>query len=86
MGISSSRMANLAIERGVKRTDITGGLRRYLDDLYYEKSLYPDIYVYNNSVFLFVNDVLVTVLSLPTKYHGTMVNIKRKREVVLCEQ
>lgn len=66
---SSDRVVQNALDRGHRRTDYTGSIRRYLDKLYLSHNKDADnIIVYSNMVFLFDENVLITVVNLPSKH------------------
>lgn len=62
------RLAARAKSDGIERRETTGSLRRYLDYIYHYNTTQPTIYVWSEKVFIFVDQALVTVLNLPTRY------------------
>lgn len=62
------RQAELALERGKKHSDFSGSFCRYLDRVYLTERNANNMRIYNNSVFLFHNDILITVFQVPSKY------------------
>lgn len=67
----SKRQEQLAIERGKLYTEYTGSFRRYLDRVRYKNN--TTAIVYGNNVYLFGQyNVLVTVLTIPSKYHSML--------------
>lgn len=74
------RAAAKAITQGVKRTETYGGLRRYLDWLYWRgNGEANNIVVYGDKVYLFGNDTLITVLNVPTPHMKQAARMMRKR-------
>lgn len=74
----ADRLANIVFVKGLKRTDIEGRCRYYLDNLYYSYNGQTDnIRVYGDKIYIFCGNVLVTVFNLPSKYMG-MVNVIMK--------
>lgn len=66
---SVEKLAQEAYERGKRRCDISGSLRRYTDYLVKkEGSKATDAIVYRSYVFLMAYDHLVTAWLLPEKY------------------
>lgn len=74
------RAAAKAITKGIKRTETDGGLRRYLDWLYWRgNGEANNIVVYGDKVYLFGNDTLITVLNVPTPHMKQAARLMRKR-------
>ena len=75
------RAAARAITQGVKREDIDGGLRRYMDWLYWSGDrTVGNIILYGDKVYMFNVDTLVTVLTVPTAHAKQAARIMRKRK------
>jgi len=72
-------ISNEALNNGISHYEITGSLRRYIDSLYLRNKKANNIKIYNYNIFLFSDNILITVLNLPNKYKGTVDNIKSKR-------
>lgn len=63
---SSERQCKLALERGYDENTITGRLKDYI----YTLSLRSNtnlIKIYNNQIFIFKNEKLITVWNIPNK-------------------
>lgn len=74
------RAAAKAITKGIKRTEAEGGLRRYLDWLYWRGNGGADnIVVYGDKVYLFGGDTLITVLTVPSCHKKQAARLMRKR-------
>ena len=69
---------NKAKTEGVERRETTGSLRRYLDKLYYYNNSTSDVYVWSEKIYIFVDQALITVLNLPTRYKSTANSLGRK--------
>lgn len=68
---SMDRQANLALERGIKRSQTDGRLHKWITSqcyLYQERREDVEYIVFNNKLFVFNGTctVLITVLNLPT--------------------
>ena len=77
----ADKIAEKALCLGIKHEDTKGSLRRYLDAVYLKKEIPNNIRVYNRKVYLFRNNLLITVLDLPNQYHGTVDKINKKKLV-----
>jgi len=74
------RAAARAITQGVKRVETDGGLRKYLDYLYFRNGGSVDnIILYGDKVYLFNVDTLVTVLTIPTAHAKQAARLMKKR-------
>jgi len=71
---NSVKIANLAFKRGLSHRQTIGELRHFCDKLYLSRGNANNIRVYNKSAYLFHNNTLVTVVSLPTE----LVQIEQK--------
>lgn len=63
------RLAERALTQGKTHAEFTGGMKRFLDKVYLSHKTANNLRVLNYYVFIFCNDTLITVLSLPRKYH-----------------
>ncbi len=64
----SAKNAEKALQEGVRHKDTKGGLRCYIEALYWKNQTANNIRVYCNNVYIFHDDVLITLFSLPQKY------------------
>ena len=71
---SINRVCILALERGYKHSDFTGSFGKYLDKLYLSHKNANNMRIYNNEVFIFNNETLVTVIDIPQKYNKYIKN------------
>lgn len=71
--------AERAFEEGIKHSETSGSLKRFIDGLYLSKGKANNIRIYCGNVYLFVDRDLVTVISLPARYRKTVDDIWRKR-------
>ena len=61
-------LVNRAYQDGVRHSELSGSLKRYIDGVYLRKERANEIRIYNQHVFLFQGSLLITVLELPNKY------------------
>jgi len=74
------RAAAKAITMGINRTDTGGGLRRYLDYLYWRGGGEANnIVIYGDKVYLCNADTLITVLDIPAVHKKQAARAMRKR-------
>ena len=59
------RMAHRAYEKGIKYSDVTGRLRRYIDSEHYRTEANADIRLYGYFVFVYCGNHLITVYGVP---------------------
>lgn len=70
LGVSkkiSEKIADKALKNGISHRDCTGSLKKYVNKLYLSHRKGTNIKVYNRKVFIFREDLLITVLELPKK-------------------
>ena len=81
---AAERNAANALEKGLKREECTGRLRRYFDFLFLSHRKGGKARIYNNHVYIFtVQDSLITVIPLPNAHKDTVNKLiaKKRREV-----
>ena len=77
---SSDRIAEKALSLGITHAELTGSLCRYVDSIYLKKRTANNIRIYAQKIFLFRNDLLITVLPLPPKYFSCIEDLKQKKK------
>lgn len=83
MGLSttiSEKIAKKALDIGIKSSDVSGGLRRYLDMLYLTRKTANNIRIYNDKIFIFSNEILITILNLPNRFKNIINSNKSQME------
>lgn len=75
---ATDKIAAKAFECGIRREEISGSLRRYLDHLYSQHYTANNIRIFTYYIYIFCEETLVTVEPLPQKYRNTVDNIRRK--------
>lgn len=73
------RDANRALECGLKHSDTTGSLKKYMDSLYFTEKKSNNTRIWNGNVYLFHNNTLITVLPLPQKYRKIAIERAKKK-------
>lgn len=73
------RSVQKALEQGIDHRTATGSLKRYLAMLYnkYDGNG-NNIRIYSDKVYVFHDEILITVLDLPSIYRKTMAGKHRK--------
>ena len=62
---SSLRIAKIAYENGLRHSDLTGNLKKYVDGLYFKNKNANQMRLYGDKVYVFHNEKLITVLQIP---------------------
>lgn len=80
---TSDRVANLALEKGLKIKETKGKLKKFLNSVFLSHGVGDNIRLYAEKVFIFQGNCLITVLQLPNELKN-LSNIcfseKKKRE------
>lgn len=76
---ATKRSAQLALEKGIRKEQTSGSLHRYLDWLFYYNQKANNLRIFNNHTYIFIDELLVTVIPLPTKYQKTVAKLKEKK-------
>lgn len=74
----SEKNADQALKLGIKHSDTSGSLHRYITSLYWKQQTANNIRIYCENVYIFHNDTLITVFPLPQKYRSTVEQTRRK--------
>ena len=86
LGISkkdTDKIAEKALKYGIRYTDASGSLRRYMGYLYESHNRETgDIIIYNRYVFIFDGTKLITIFGLPNKYY----EISDKKQAIKFEK
>ena len=77
---ASDRLAKEAFEKGLTRDDLTGLLRKYIDEIYLSYGTANNLRVYNQKIFIFCDNRLVTVLPLNHNYYNLEQIMKEKKQ------
>lgn len=76
----SEKNAEKALQYGIRHSETTGGLNRYITSLYLRHGTANNIRIYCGNVYIFQNERLITLFPLPQKYRKTADNLKQKKE------
>lgn len=71
--------AERAFDEGIKHSEVSGSLKRFMDSLYLNGRLANNLRIYCGNVYLFKGRTLITVISLPEKYRKKVDDIWKKR-------
>jgi hypothetical protein len=74
------RMAELALENGIKHAETAGALNRYLDGLYLQHGTANNTRIYGEIVFIFHGSKLITVYPLPGEFKRTAAKIRSRKK------
>lgn len=77
---SVERMAQIALEKGIKHSDTAGALKRYLDDLYLRHGTANNNRVYGEIVFVFRGSKLITFYPLPGRFKKTVAKLRARQK------
>lgn len=72
---TAKKMAQAAFDKGIKHSETSGSLKRYMDSLYLKEHRANNLRIWSEKVWIFYDDRLVTVLPLPTRYKNTVKKI-----------
>lgn len=76
----SDKLALNALEHGITHREAKGNLKKYLDKLFLSHGKANNMRVYNQKVFLFDRNTLITVINLPTNLVKIANDINKKKE------
>ena len=76
---SAERLSKLALENGISHSDTSGSLNRYLTKLFFYNKTANNIRIYGEYVYIFCDDILITVMPLDNKYKKVVRSINTKK-------
>jgi len=82
MGIKKKgieRVAKNALENGITHKEAKGQLLKYMNKVYSQHYCGNNMRIFAEKVFVFENDTLITVFSLPRQYIAAYEKIMRKK-------
>lgn len=83
MGLNTKSVApnaEKALEYGITHGETRGQLRKYLDKLYYCNGTANNIRVYHRFVYIFCDQVLVTVFALPREFNNVADKLQKRKD------
>jgi hypothetical protein len=84
MGVNKQagdRLAKIAMEKGLTHAETNGRLKSLLDDIFLKHKTANNMRIYSEKVFLFHDEILITVLPLDQEYKRIALKLcKRKKE------
>lgn len=75
---SVNRMANIAYEKGLKHSNLTGNLKKWADGQYLKNRTANQIRLYGDKAYIFQNKTLITVIQIPHNLVKEVVRISKK--------
>lgn len=76
---SIERIAKIAFEKGLTHAETSGALNGYLTSLYFYNCTANNIRLYGDKIYIFCNDVLVTVYDIPKRFQNAVNKLMRKK-------
>lgn len=83
---ASDALALRALDEGLSHTELKGNLRKFVDGLFLRSKSANNMRVLHDKVYLFKNNLLITVISLPHNLAKIALKLKRrKNSEEVCE-
>ena len=76
---SVEKDSQAAFENGITHAEAKGHLKRFIDKLFLSHQKATNIRVYNGGVYLFAQNVLITIVPLPGHLRKISESIQRKK-------
>ena len=77
----ADKQSQKALDNGITHAETKGNLKKFIDGLYLSHRNANNIRIYHREVFLFRNEVAITVINLPQRYSAAADKLqKRKKE------
>lgn len=76
---STERIANKALENGIKHYECNGCLKKWVDKQYLSYGKANNIRLYGNNAYLFHNEILITILQIPNNLIKNVKQIKERK-------
>lgn len=72
-------VAKRAFKQGITHAETHGNLHRFLDTLYLSQKKGTNMRIYGNAVYVFKEDVLITVINIPNNLMKDVKELKEER-------
>ena len=76
----SEKNANKALQLGIRHNETSGSLHKYITALYLKQRTANNVRIYCGNVYIFHDEILITILTLPQKYRKAADRISRKKK------
>jgi len=76
---SVEKLTKDAFHKGITHAETTGSLNKFITAEYFYNQKANNIRIYNDKVFIFAGETLVTVFNLPQRYRESVKNILKDR-------
>lgn len=76
---AQNKIANRALEYGISHSDVSGKLKRYIDKTYLSYKNGNNIKIYGDNIFVFHDNILLTVWMLPNEFKNVANKIADKK-------
>ena len=77
---SSDRIAKIAYENGLRHSELTGNLKKWVDGLYFRNRSANQIRLYSDKAYIFTGQKLITVLQIPHNLVREADKLRRNKE------
>ena len=78
---NAPKIAKRAFKRGITHTETHGNLHKFLDSIYLSQKKGTNMRIYGNAVFVFKEDILITVINIPNNLMNDVKEIKEKKGI-----
>lgn len=76
----SEKNAEKALQFGIRHSETSGGLHRYIHSLYWKQQTANNVRIYCGNVYIFHDETLITVFPLPQKYRKTAGRLRKEKK------
>lgn len=77
------RLAERALNEGLRTSDTSGRFRRYLDKLFLSHGKAGNLRVYGEKIYLFNGSLLITIFHLPNEYKKAAAKLRTRQQEAL---
>ena len=77
---STDRIAAKALKEGVKHNETKGNLHKWVTSVYFKNTAINNIRLYAGYAYLFTDENLVTILSIPQNLMRDFQNLTKRKE------
>lgn len=76
---SMQRMADRAYEKGIPLSETKGQLHKWVTSVYFRNTEVNNLRIYGDKLYLFRDNILITILQVPQKYVNDMEAFIKKK-------
>ena len=76
----ADKNAQKALDFGITHGETKGSLKKLIDALYFKNKSANNIRIYHRDIYIFQNEVLITIIDLPNRYAAAADKLQKRKK------